>query len=133
PDRERYLAKRDEVLAANTSLVEIDLLRDGERPPLGKPSPPAGDYRVVVCRSAEYPRAAVWAFTVRDPIPAVPVPLKPGAADVGLDLQRLASDIYDAHRYADRVDYATPITPALRPADAAWAVDVLKNHARKRK
>ena len=40
PDRDGYLAKRNEYLATRTNLVEIDLHRPGERMPMGKPKPP---------------------------------------------------------------------------------------------
>ncbi|MGL6094388.1 MAG: DUF4058 family protein [Fimbriiglobus sp.] len=133
PDRDRYLAKRDEYLAARSNVVEIDLLRDGTRSPMGQPSPPAGDYYVFVSRAAQYPRADVWAFTLRDTIPPIPVPLKPAHSEVPLALQVLVTEIYDTNRYASRIEYGVPLTPALRPADAAWAADVLKKHARKRK
>jgi hypothetical protein len=37
-DRDSYIAKRKEYLATGTSLVELDLLRSGDRIPLGKPT-----------------------------------------------------------------------------------------------
>jgi hypothetical protein len=132
-DRANYLAKREEYLATGTSLVEIDLLRDGERMPLGKPSPPAADYYVFVCRGRGFPKARVWPFTVRDPIPPFAVPLRPGDPDLALALGPLVADIYDTNRYADRVDYAQPLAPALRKADAEWAAELLKKHAKRRK
>jgi hypothetical protein len=41
-EREMYLSKRSEYLASGVNLVEIDLLRSGARPPMGKPEPAAG-------------------------------------------------------------------------------------------
>jgi hypothetical protein len=132
-DRERYLSKREDYFAANTSFVEIDLLRDGDRMPMGKPSPPAVDYYVFVCRGGSYPRAGVWPFTVREPIPPFSVPLKAGDPDIRLDLQPCLDDIYDTNRYAMRIDYSQGVTPRFRKLDEEWATELLKKHAKRKK
>ncbi len=132
-DREKYLDKRDEYLGTGTNLVEIDLLRDGAHMPFGKPSPQISDYYHFVCRSRNYPHAEVWPFTIRNPIPAIPVPLKPEHGDTQLDLQSCVTEIYDTNRYAMRIDYSQPPTPPLGSLDAEWANELLKKHAKKRK
>jgi len=132
-DGRKYREKRDEYLGTGTSLVEIDLLRAGERMPLGKPTPPDADYYLFVCRGGAYPQAGVWPFTIRDAIPVLPVPLKPDDADVPLDLQSCVSEIYDTNRYSMRIDYTQPTTPALRPVEAGWATDLLKKQLAKKK
>lgn len=132
-DREKHLAKRAEYLGTRTNLVEVDLLRAGQRMPMGTPQPPDADHYVFVCRGGSYPRAGVWPFTVRDTIPAVPVPLGREDPDVRLDFQPLVAEIYEAGRYATRIDYSLPPVPALRPVDAAWAADLLKKQATKKK
>ena len=132
-DRTKYLAKRDEYFASRTNLVEIDLLRDGERMPMGKPSAPGGDYYLFVARARQYPEVGVWQFTVRSSIPPIPIPLKPEDGDVPIELQRLCTEIYDLNRYSMRIDYSVPPVPPLRPTDAEWAAELLKKTARKRK
>ncbi len=127
-DRARYLAKRAEYLGARVNLVEIDLLRKGQRVPMGTPDPPEADYYVLVSRAAEYPEAGVWAFTVRDPIPVFPVPLKDEDAAVALDLRACLDAAYDAARYAGRIDYAGPCEPALRKPDAEWVAGRFRNN-----
>jgi len=72
-ERDRYLSKRSEFVANDTSLVEIDLLRCGPRLPVG--NAPDGDYYIYVTDAAWYSEVSVWVFTVRDPIPSVPVPI----------------------------------------------------------
>ena len=72
-----YLKKRQQVLQRETHLVELDLLRGGARLPTRRPLPQA-DYYAVVSRSQRRPKVAVYAWTVRDRLPTVPVPLKPG-------------------------------------------------------
>eukprot|EP01137_Pigoraptor_chileana_P026724 Opistho-2@8444 len=86
-DRARYLEKRTEYLGTGTSLVEIDLLRVGDRVPMGRPKGFPADYYLLVSRASEFPKAAIWGFTVRDPIPVLPVPLKTGDPDVTIDLR----------------------------------------------
>jgi hypothetical protein len=132
-DRRRYLAKRDEYLAAGTNLVEIDLLRTGHRVPLGRPEPPAADYYVLVSREDTYPTAEVWGFNVQEPIPVFPVPLKPDADPIPLDLRACLDAGYDDARYGTRIDYAKPPDPPLRRPDAEWAAKLLSKPARKAK
>ncbi|MBX9581931.1 MAG: DUF4058 family protein [Gemmataceae bacterium] len=132
-DRANYLAKREEYFGAGVNLVEIDLLRTGSRPPTGDPDPPGGDYLVLVSRADDFPEAAVWSFTVRQPLPVIPVPLKPEDDDVPLPLRPALDRAYADAGYADRIDYSKPPVPDLRPEDAEWAADLLKKHAKKRK
>jgi hypothetical protein len=72
--REKYQAKRERVLEAMVNFVEMDLLRGGE------PFQVFGNghqsaYRILVSRGRRRPRADLYAFGVREPIPAFPLPL----------------------------------------------------------
>ncbi len=129
-DRDDYLAERTEYLSAGTSLVELDLLRDGDRLPFGRPKPPAADYYALVSRAERFPKADVWAWTVRDPLPVLPVPLKAADGEVLLDLRPCLDRAYDDAGYATRIDYAAEPAYRLRGPDAAWAADLLQNHPR---
>jgi hypothetical protein len=72
--REQYLAKRQEILQSRTNLVELDLLRGGKRlPAVGMPS---GDYFALVSRGHRRPRTDVFHWTLRQPLPTIPIPLK---------------------------------------------------------
>jgi len=124
-DREDYLHKRNEYLATGTNLVEIDLLRAGERLPLGEPPPVPADYYILVSRAVDFPRAGVWPFSVRDSFPISAVPLGPGEDPVPLDLKPCLDRAYDEARYAAELDYTRPPTPPLREPDATWARDLL--------
>jgi hypothetical protein len=73
PDRELYLAKRRQVLASGTHLVELDLLRAGPRLPLT--GLPTCDYCALVSRYEERPRAGIWPILLRGELPSVPIPL----------------------------------------------------------
>jgi hypothetical protein len=126
PDRDAYLTKRNESLAAGINVVEIDLLRAGQRTPLGQELPDPTDYYLFVCRASEFPRGGVWPFTVRGPVPPLHVPLRPGDADVQIDLKVEIDSRYDAGRYRQQLSYSVPPPPPrLREADAAWARELL--------
>jgi hypothetical protein len=124
--RSQYERKRLKVLTSATHLVEIDLLRSGEPLPIriqNGGSPEA--YRIVVSRSWERPRAGVYLFGLREPIPDVPVPLRPAEADAILPLNQLVHDLYDRAGYDQAIDYRKPCVPALTNEDAAWAAHLL--------
>ena len=132
-DRGKYLAKREEYIAARTNLIEVDLLRDGQRMPMGRPSSPGGDYYIFASRSIDYPSVQVWQLTVRDSLPNFPVPLRPEDGEIAIPLQSLFDELYDAKRYSRRIDYSIPPVPPLRSTDAVWAVDLLMKASRKKK
>ena len=121
-DREQYLAKRKQLLATGVHLVEIDLLRGGPRMPM-EDAPPC-DYLVMVSRAEERPRVGIWPIGLRDPLPTVPVPLRPPDGDAHLDLQALLHRIYDDAGYEDYIYGGTPVPP-LAGEDAAWAAGLV--------
>jgi hypothetical protein len=127
-DREAYLNKRADYLASQINLVEMDLLRSGERPPMDKPLPPA-DYYILVCRALDFPRAGAWPFTVRDALPAVCIPLGPADNPVVLPLRPSLDRAYDEAVYSQEINYDQPPQPPLEPADAAWAAELLAHRA----
>ena len=118
-DRDAYLAKRQEYFRAGTNLVEIDLLRGGERPPVVGVAP--ADYYVLVSRAWEYPRVGVWPLSVRDPLPPVPVPLDPEVAPVRLELRPALDRAFAEARLGEELAYDQPVVPALNESDTAWA------------
>jgi len=118
PDRQQYVAKRSRLLSSSIHLVEIDLLRAWPRMPLE--DLPACDYYVMVSRSEQRPRVELWPVSLHEPLPEIPIPLRPGDPDASLDLQQLLNDQYDAAGYADYI-YDNPIHQPMSPEDAAWA------------
>jgi hypothetical protein len=125
-NRNQYLAKVHRILASGTNFIEIDLLRGGPRMPWAD-LPPC-DYYVVVSRTEERrtdnPRAGLWPIRLRDPLPTVPVPLRPGEPEPTLDLQAIMHRIYDSAGYQLFI-YDAPPEPPLEPADAVWATQML--------
>jgi hypothetical protein len=122
--RDEYESKRRQVLATLTNLVEIDLLRAGE--PMEMQPMSKSDYRILARAGWERPKARLYAFSVRQPIPDLPVPLRYGEKEVVLALGKILSEIYDRARYDIRLNYRQLLEPPLAPKDAAWADELLR-------
>lgn len=118
--RVEYLSKRRRIMLSTAHLLEIDLLREGQRVPMLDPLP-AADYYVFLSRAENRPLVDVWPIGLDAGLPEVPVPLLPGDADVMLDLQQAFTTIYDLLGYDLAVDYTAPPEVPLRADAAAWA------------
>ncbi len=70
--RREYLSKREEILTSSTHLVELDLLRFGDRLPTVEPLP-SGDYYAFVSRANRRPHVEVYPWTLRDPMATIRV------------------------------------------------------------
>lgn len=122
--RREYLEKRMEILASETNLVEIDLLRAGSPMPMtGKT--PSTHYRILVSRAWERPYAQALLFNIQQPIPDIPIPLRPTEDEPLLPLNQLLRDVYDAVGYDLMVDYSHPPETPLDDATAEWAASLL--------
>jgi hypothetical protein len=117
--RDEYLTKRRHSLLSTAHLLEIDLLREGQRIPMLKPLPPAPCF-VFLSRAESRPITEVWPIPPDAPLPVVPIPLLPGDPDVPLDLQLALTTLYDLLGYDLAVDYTRPPEVPLRPEAAAW-------------
>jgi len=119
-----YFRMRDQVLDSRSHLVELDLLRGGLRLPNTGGLPPGDDY-AIVSRSRRRPRADVYTWGIRQPLPAIPVPLKEGDPDVSLDLQAAFTTVYDRSDYDMSIDYGAALDPPLSEADQASVQELL--------
>lgn len=123
--RQVYEAKRRQVLGSLTNLVEIDLLRAGA-PMAMVGNVVDSDYRILVSASPQRPRADLYAFSIRDPLPHLPIPLRPNDDPIVLDLQTIFVGIYQRGRYFSRLDYRQPPPPpALTEANQRWVAQQL--------
>lgn len=122
--RRQYERKRRQVLDSLTSLVEIDLLRAWEPMPMA-PIPPS-HYRILVSRGWERPKAQLYPFNLNEPIPEIPIPLRPGEPEPTLELGKLLSQVYEQARYDLRIDYTVEPEPPLDPAVSAWSHGLLR-------
>lgn len=116
---EQYLRKRNGLLLGSANLVEIDLLRGGRRMPMADPWPNS-PYYLLVARQSRAPHCRVYPAHYRHPLPPLPVPLAAPDPDVTLTLQPMIEAVYDRSRYARRIDYTQPLSPALSSEDVVW-------------
>ena len=115
PDREAYEAKHYKIVASDSSLIEIDLLRAGRRvvggPLLGGAT-----------------RYQLFSVRLEERLPCIPVPLRQHEDEVQLDLQFAFQQVYDGGPYARGVvDYSQPPDLPVRPELAEWMTARLTN------
>ena len=119
--RAEYLDRRQRLLLSSAHLVEIDLLRRGQRIPMRQPLPSV-PYFAFVGRADRRPLTQVWPITLRQALPTLPIPLLPGDGDVSLDLQQALTAAYEGCAYGVGIDYSKPPEVLLADDDdAAWA------------
>ena len=118
-----YLTKRHEILFSQVHLVELDLLRAGERMPLKGEL--KGDYLAMVSRWEWRPKALVWSWGLKEPMPTLPIPLKGRDEWVKLDLQSVFNAVYERGGYRYLLDYRRPFEPPLKDEDKVWVEGLL--------
>lgn len=124
PGLQPYREKRLRLHDAGVHLIEIDLLRRGERP-LVHPYLPKSHYLVSLLRAGSG-QTQIWALDVKDPLPVIPVPLKHPDRDTFLDLEKALKDLYEQRDLGKAIDYAeTPPPPAFSAADVEWMKEIL--------
>jgi hypothetical protein len=128
--RAEYLQKRREFLRLPVNLVEFDLIRAGPRLPFRTPFP-SGHYFGLVTRATDVERTQAYGWTVRDPWPAIPIPLREPDADVAIDLALAFAQAFEMGRYGELIDYTKPAPrPAFAPADAEWVAEIARAGAK---
>jgi hypothetical protein len=127
----KYISKRADLLTTQTHLLELDLLREGERIPLVGGELPAAPYYAFLSRFTNHPYTAVWPIQLRDPLPTLPVPLLPPDDDVPLMLQAAVEACFELVGYHEYLlDYSQPPPPPpFSPEDAAWVGERVKANA----
>lgn len=122
--RQQYLQKRSQILLSQTNLVEIDLLRAGNpMPVVGQPV--VSDYRILVSRAWQRPRAQLYPFNLQQPIPLFPLPLLRQDDPPEVNLGAILHALYERARFDLRLDYTQPPVPPLVDEDAVWAKALL--------
>jgi hypothetical protein len=129
PGLTKYREKRQRLRNAGVHLLEIDLLRRGQRP-LTHPRVPLTGYLVALTRAGSHV-ADLWVIRLQDPLPIVSVPLRAPDDDIVLDLRTAFSTIYDRAAYDLSVDYAEPPPPPLSAAEEQWVRQLLNHTATK--
>jgi hypothetical protein len=126
--RQLYRQKQREILASDTHLIEIDLLRSGQhtvaapRDPLLRRGP--YHYLVSLSRGNRRHQCEVWGILLSSPLPRVRVPLAGSDPDVILDLQTVWRQVYEAGAFARVLDYTLPPRVPFSAADAELAEEL---------
>ena len=115
-----YLDNRHRLRTQGVNLVEIDLLIAGRRLPMAKPLP-LGHFFAIVTRATRSEAGDVYAWSLQQPLPRIPIPLEAPDPDVSLDLAAVFALAYHRGRYARLIDYGKPLDLPLHPQDKEWA------------
>jgi hypothetical protein len=131
----QYRQKQQELRKAGVGLVEIDLLRRGERVlslPLSRiPRRVRTMYQVCARRGWHFGRFEVYPVSLRSPLPAIRIPLRQQDQDIRLDLQAVLDQAYRKGRYHLTIDYSRPADPPLTGVDARWAATAIRSARKK--
>jgi hypothetical protein len=126
PNLNRYRQKRERLRQAGVHLLEIDLLRRGNRI-WQYPNLPEVSYIVVLTRAAAH-KMEIWPIALSDPLPVLPLPLHPPDKDAVLDLSAALTAVYDEAFYHLSIDYRQdPPPPVFTSEEQAWLRQVLSN------
>lgn len=117
--RDLYLRKRNAILRSPVHLVEIDLLRVGERMPISR-APAGYQYSVLVHRDDSL-SGTLYPFILRDNLPSVAIPLQKPDPDVTADLSTAFAEAYRTGSFDLRLNYKKCADPALPEEDSEWA------------
>ncbi len=125
--RKVYLDKRAEAKAAGASLVEIDLVLQGQ-PTLeySRDGLPDWDYAVTVTRSTQSERYEIYTTTLQKRLPRFRLPLAPDDRDTVLDLQTAFARCFDQGDFGSKIDYRRDPPVPLDDGDRRWLNELLK-------
>ena len=125
PGWRAFVSKRDELRLAGVHVLEIDLLRRGKRT-WSDAHVDAAPYMAALVRAGHL-QAELWPIGLRDPLPLLPVPLRPPDPDVPLAVQQALDTIYDEARYGLTLNYDRPPPPSLSSPDMAWVESCVRS------
>ncbi len=125
PGLNKYREKQRRLREAGVHLLEIDLIRRGQRPV--KTGAVVTDseifdahYLVTLIRGGVN-RLDAWPVNVQERLPVVAVPLRPPDGDVPLDLAAVLTTIYDEAGYDLSIDYSqNPPPPEFDAKTREW-------------
>jgi len=125
--RAAYHETRRHARAQNASIVEIDLVLQGQ--PLldySRDGLPEWDYAVTVTRSTQPERYEIYTSTLPKRLPRFKVPLASDDRDTVLDLQATFARAYDQGNFAAHVDYGRDPTTRMEDSDREWVREWLR-------
>jgi hypothetical protein len=114
-----YQQKRQELKNKGVHLLEIDLLRRGQRA-VRSANLPKCDYLISLCRG-QTEHTDLWLLQLKDKLPVLPVPLKAPDEDIALPLGHILNQVYKEAGYENSIDYQQPPPPpVLSEEDEKW-------------
>jgi len=130
--REEYRRKQRDYLNAGVNLVEIDLLRGGQHVlAAALEFIPESRRRTYMMSVRSRTRTKVFGASLREPLPVIPIPLRPTDRDVSLNIQQIIDQAYDRGRYA-KLNYQPDPEVPFSPDDAAWVETLLREKGRRK-
>ncbi len=114
--RALYERQREAIFGSPAHFVEIDLLRGWEPPSIYGPDE-SDDYRILISRSEERPRAELYTWNVTEPIPQILLPLS-GEEELPFCLKAVVDQACD--RTDLLVNYQQAPLPPLRQPQNIW-------------
>jgi Protein of unknown function (DUF4058) len=121
-----YSQKRLELIHQPVHLVELDLLIRGKRLTMEEELP-KGHYYAFVSRAERRFLSETSTWTIRDPLPTIPIPLLAPDPDIPLDLAAIFQTVYQRARYERSIKYKAPLGLPLSPEDRAWAEAIARD------
>jgi hypothetical protein len=124
PGRRHYLRWRAKLLEKPISLIEIDLLRQGHRPPM-LDSYPEAPYCVMINDPELRPCCELWPIALEQALPTIRIQIARDQT-VGLNLQDLFAKTYD-HGSLERIlDYGDKPEIPLTLEEAEWTSRIVR-------
>ncbi|MBX9677450.1 MAG: DUF4058 family protein [Gemmataceae bacterium] len=115
----QYRAKRSALLEKPVHLLEVDLLAQGERLQLLKALPRGEEYAFLT-RAEQCNACEVYAWSIRDRLPTLPLPLRHPDPDLHVDLQEVFDLAFERGLYGPSLEYGRDL-PWLSAETQAWA------------
>ncbi|MEM7062398.1 MAG: DUF4058 family protein [Cyanobacteria bacterium P01_B01_bin.77] len=128
--RENYEQRCEAIFGGDTHFVEIDLLRGWE--PISAYGPSDIDYRVLVSRSNQRPKAEMYTWQVNAPIPPLTLPISrpqdgEGAqASCTVDLKQALDDACAGSTFDFSINYERDPIPPLHSDANQWLATLLE-------
>lgn len=125
--RTAYLETRRQARNQNASVVEIDLVLQGQ-PMLdySRDGLPEWDYAITVTRCTQPERYEIYTTTLQKRLPRFKVPLAPDDRDTVLDLQATFARCYDQGAFGSQIDYKRDPGQKMKDEDLKWLGEVLR-------
>src|SRR5438128_1219366 len=106
-------------------LPDVYEARIGERVYLVEQPLPAWDCYYLISRWEPWPDSQVYCWSIRQPFPCLPVPLRAPDQDVVINYASIFTTAYDRGRFRRSISYQHPCPAPLNAPDQRWAETVV--------